>query len=114
MQSFVHPAVDLAKKLTFKAFIQAEPIQKSIQGNPSASYVTDRAGVEHCHQFVRLEHFNEGIRPFEKHLGFSLGEIQRTNTSPRDADYRGYDTDAGADIVARICATDISRFGYEF
>ena len=114
LQGFDHPAVGLAKSLKFGDFLRHEQIQGSIGGAPYASYVTDSAGVERCELFARIENFQDDLAPFEAHLGFSLDQIERVNTSPRNPDYRGYYSDAEADIVARMCHDDIARFSYSF
>lgn len=113
-QSFDHPVVQLAKSLTFGGFLRNAELQKSVQGTPYASYVTDRGGVERCNLFARIENLQEDLAPFEDHLGLSLGQIKRVNSSQRDADYRRYYTGDDGDIVARICHDDIARFKYRF
>ena len=113
-QSFDHVAVGLAKSLTFDDFLDHPQVQGSIGAAPYASYVTDRNGVERCDLFARIEHLTEDLTPFEAHLGFRLGEIERVNVSPRDRDYRGYYSDEKAAMVARLCGADIARFGYRF
>ena len=114
LQGFNHPAVGLAKALKFDEFLRHERIQGSIGGAPYASYVTDSAGVERCELFARIENLRDDLAPFEAHLGFSLDQIERVNTSPRNPDYRSYYSDADADIVARMCHDDIARFNYSF
>jgi hypothetical protein len=44
----------------------------------------------------------------------SASVADRVNTSDRDADYRGYYSDADAEVLADLCAEDIARFGYVF
>ncbi len=114
LQGFDHPAVTLSKSLNFNRFLQQEQIQTSISGSPYTAYTTDRNGADRCNLFARVEDLKNDLKPLEKHLGFSLGKLERVNTSPRDPDYRGYYNDADADIVARICAADIARFNYRF
>ncbi|MEE9427256.1 MAG: sulfotransferase family 2 domain-containing protein [Paracoccaceae bacterium] len=113
-QGFDHPAVELAKALDFSDFLKEQHLQSSIGNAPYGSYVTDCSGVERCNLFVRIEDFATDIQPFEAHLGFQIDPLERVNASPRDADYRGYYSDADAEIVARICADDIDRFNYSF
>lgn len=112
-QSFVHPAVELAKTLEFSAFLNAPQTVASFTRAPYGSYLRLN-GVEHCAAFVRLEHLAEDLAPVEAHLGFSLGEIARVNASDRGRDWRGYYTEADAALVGRICAPDVARFGYAF
>ena len=113
-QSFAHPAVALARQLDFAAFLRHGETQRTIAAWPAARYMRDRAGTEHCTAYVRLEHLDEDLAPFEAHLGFSLRPLERVNRSERPADYRRCYDDETAAIVARICAEDIARFGYRF
>ncbi len=114
LQSFQHPAVGLSKSLEFTDFLRHEHVQSSISNAPYASYVTDGSGVERCNLFARIEHLQEDLAPFEAHLGFSLDQIERVNTSPRETDYRQYYGKGDADVVADICHDDIARFNYSF
>ena len=114
VQSFDHAAVGLAKALDFNDFLDHPQVQTSIGASPYASYVTDQNGVEHCSQFARIEHLDHDLAPFEAHLGFRLGEIERVNASDRATDYRSYYSDDKAALVARLCNEDITRFGYGF
>lgn len=113
-QSFDHAAVRQAKAANFTEFLNSAATQQSIEQAHFASYITDAAGVERCNLFARIEHLGRDLTPFEAHLGFAIGQVERINTSPRKADYRGYFTADDADVVARICARDIKRFGYSF
>ena len=114
VQSFAHPAVALAKAYDFNAFLAAPETRAAIKANPYASYVTDASGKERCDLFLRLEHFQADAAPLEAHLGFRLGALPKVNPSDRARDWRPYYSDAGAAVVAEICATDIARFGYHF
>ena len=111
---FTHPAVKLAKAVKFSEFLNNTETQRSIEQAHYASYVTDNKGVTRCNLFASIEHLHNDLAPFEAHLGFELTPIERVNTSPRKADYRGYFTRDDVEIVARICAGDIERFGYRF
>jgi hypothetical protein len=71
-------------------------------------------GAERCDLFIRLEHFAQDVAPLEAHLGFGLAPLAVSNASGRDRDWRGYYTDADAEVLAQICAVDIARFGYGF
>jgi hypothetical protein len=113
-QGFDHPAVALAKGRDFASFIADPQTVAGMRGYPYGRYVTDGAGVERCDLFARLEHLAEDLAPLEAHLGFSLAEIGRENTSNRARDYRAYYGDSAAEIVAEACAGDIFRFGYRF
>lgn len=113
-QGFAHPAVALARRTDFTAFLNAPETQAAISAHPYASYVTAAGGRERCDLYLRLEHFETDAAPLETHLGFRPGALPRTNESARARDWRGYYADATAEIVARSCAQDISRFGYRF
>lgn len=114
MQSFSHPAVQLAKETGFGTFIAHPQTVAGMRANPYGRYVTDSGGVERADLFIRLEHLGADLAPLEAHLGFALGTIPHDNPSNRERDYRGYYDDATADIVASACSEDISRFGYSF
>ena len=106
-QSFDHPAVKLAKAQDFSGFINDPHTQISVQRAPYASYVTPDA------HFFRLEHLEEDLTPLWKHLGFQLG-IPMINQSARPRDWRPFYSSVDAELIAKICAQDISRSGYQF
>jgi hypothetical protein len=113
-QSFDHPAVILAKRHDFTGFL-TDPATIAALGSASyATYVTDARGRERCRLFARIEHQDHDLAEFESHLGFAITPLVRTNTSERSPDYRQYFTNETADLVSRIAAPDISRFGYSF
>jgi hypothetical protein len=112
-QSFDHPAVSLAKGLEFSDFLNTPHIQASFHSNPYGSYM-QVDGVEHCTAYIRLEHLRDDLAPLEAHLGFSLGDIVRANSSHRARDWRFYYSDQDAESLGRICARDVVRFGYSF
>lgn len=113
-QSFAHPAVMLSKMLDFKGFLNHPQTQSAFQSWPASAYMRDARGQERCSLYLRLEHIEDDIAPFEAHLGFALTPLARANVSARDADWRGYYSDADAALLARLCAEDIARFGYGF
>ena len=113
-QRFAHEAVDLARDLPFPAFVRHPATRQAFGHGHYASYVTDRAGEERCDLFIRLEHLDTDIAPFEAHLGFRLAPLAPANVSDRARDWRTYYDDATAAVVAETCATDIARFGYAF
>ncbi|MGB0959767.1 MAG: sulfotransferase family 2 domain-containing protein [Halocynthiibacter sp.] len=113
-QEFDHPAIGLAKALSFPQFLQHPTIQTAFEAQPAASYVTDAAGNERCDHYVRLEHLAQDLKPFEAHLGFNLLPLAHENASQRRPDYQDYYSAADRDLVARFCHVDIDRFGYIF
>ncbi|MBZ0128164.1 MAG: sulfotransferase family protein [Rhodobacteraceae bacterium] len=113
-QDFDHPAVALAKRLDFSAFLNALEIQASFRASPAASYVTDANGNDRCAMYLQLEHLGRDIPALEARLGLRLPDVGRVNASNRNRDWRGYYSDADAGLVADIAAADIARFGYTF
>ena len=112
-QDFDHPAVPLAKTLGFHDFLRHRHTQVSFATETFGRYVTGSDGVERPALFVRLEHLAADLVPFEAHLGFAL-RVPRANVSARPGDHRAlYDGDT-RDLVGRLCARDIARFGYCF
>ena len=111
-QRFEHPAVDLARALSFSEFLNHDHTKASIRGMPYGLYVTNRHGVERCNAFVRLEHLDDDLAPVARHLGF-VPEMPHVNRSERGA-YREAYSAKDRDLVAEICAVDIARFAYQF
>jgi hypothetical protein len=112
-QSFDHPAVPLAQTLSFDDFLRHDHTQASFSAETFGRYVTGSDGVERPALFVRLEHLSDDLAPFEAHLGFALS-VPHANPSRRPLRYQGmYDSDT-RDLVGRLCAGDIARFGYDF
>lgn len=112
-QGFAHPAVGLAKALSFGDFLAHPQTRIALGSWPYGAYMRDRFGVERASLYIRLEHLAEDIAPFEAHLGFRLS-VPRANESDRGRDFRPYYADALAALVAELCAEDIARFGYRF
>lgn len=112
-QHFDHPAVGLAQQMDFADFAQAPQVRQSMRASPARHYMTDAGGTERCDAYIRLEQFDVDAAPLWAHLGFALA-LPRANTSEREADYRGYYSDAARAAVAHDCAEDIERFGYRF
>ena len=112
-QGFDHPAVQLAKTHDFSGFLAQPSIQASFRQWPARRYMTDLRGVERASLYVRLEAFEQDIKPFEAHLGFGL-ELPIVNQSKRATGWRDYYSESDRALVASLCSEDISRFGYEF
>lgn len=113
-QRFAHPAVGLAQRLDFAAFLAHPFTRASIGGAPYGSYLRLADGSDCARAFLRLEHLDEDAAPLEAHLGFRLTPLERANASERGRDWRPYYGDREAELVAQICAEDIARFGYSF
>lgn len=113
-QSFAHPAVGLAQAQSFSGFLNHPQTMTAFRLWPYAAYMRDRFGHERANLFVRLEHLDADLAPFEAHLGFHIGPLSRENTSVRKPDWRGYYSDTDATLIANINAQDIARFGYSF
>lgn len=114
-QGFDHPAVQLAKALSFSDFLNHAQTRSSLRAWPYGRYMQDAAGVERCDAFIRLEHFEVDAAPLWTHLGFRLDlGAERINASDRQRDYRGYYSAQDNQLIAEYCADDIARFGYVF
>ncbi|EPX81059.1 sulfotransferase family 2 domain-containing protein [Litoreibacter arenae] len=113
VQSFEHPAVELAQQLDFSDFLNHPQTVASLRASPYGSYVTPASGHEHCALFVRLEHLDEDLPKLETLIGCKLGAFPHSNRSER-GDYRGEYSSADRDLVTEICASDIARFNYRF
>ena len=113
-QTFAHPAVGLAKSNDFSGFLNHPQTRTALALWPAGAHMRDAAGVERASLFIRAEHLNTDIVPFEAHLGFRLTPLPRINESDRARDWRGYYTGPDAALIADLCAPDIARFGYSF
>ncbi len=110
-QTFDHPAVRAARSQDFAAFLEDPAVAEGIRGNPARVYVTDAGGAERCDLFARLEDLPGSLRPLWDHLGFAL-KLDHLNRSDRSCHYRDHYDARSRAVVARLCAEDISRFGY--
>jgi hypothetical protein len=114
VQSFDHEDVELAKTVSFDAFLRHGPIQNRLRRDRTSDYVSISPHGEICDCFIRLEHLAEDIAPLSKHLGFTLPSLLHLNASERDHDYRSYFSDDTRDLIAEIFSIDINRFSYTF
>ncbi len=114
MQSFVHPAVGLAKTYDFSGFLNHPQTRTALALWPYTAYLRDISGVERASLFARIEHFEQDITAFESHLRFKITPMLRINQSERSADWRPYYSTRDAEVLAETCAEDIARFGYGF
>ena len=112
-QTFYHEAVRLAQALSFSGFLNHPHTQASFLQWPFERHVTLANGAKRGDFFVRLEDFQRDIAAFEAHLGFAI-ELPKANVSRRRRDYRSYYSEADSELVGRLCAEDIARFGYAF
>ncbi|OED50052.1 Type II secretory pathway, pullulanase PulA [Rhodobacteraceae bacterium (ex Bugula neritina AB1)] len=112
-QSFDHPAIGLARRLDFRAFVQHPGIVAAFSGTPTSSYMRHADGTEQCQLYIRLEHFTDDAQPLFDHLGFSL-QLPVANESGREPDWRVYYDDAAAEAIAKACAQEIAQFEYSF
>lgn len=112
-QSFDHPAVRLAQRLDFAAFLRAPGTLAAFANDAARAYVTDWHGRERCGLFLRLEALGEDLPRLEAALGFRLGPLPHVNRSERP-DYRSVFDEESREIVATAFAEDIARFGYRF
>lgn len=112
-QDFDHPAVTLAKRVPFDGFLTDAALQASLRDWPAARYFQDGQGRDAGGLCIRLEHFASDAAPLFDHLGFDL-TLPVVNRSAREEGYGAYYSPALRDVVARCCAEDIARFGYDF
>ena len=113
-QGFDHPAVGLAKRLEFSAFLNHPQIKASLAAHPYASYVSDAQGVERCDLFVRLEHLSEDIPRLERLIELPVGPLPHDNRSDREKSYASYYSKEDQHLVGDLLREDIGRFGYQF
>lgn len=113
-QRFAHPAVALAQRLDFAAFLADPQTRASLAGAPYGSYLRLPGSAGPVGHFLRLEHLEEDAGPLEAHLGFRLTPLAPANASQRGRDWRPYYSDAAAESVAQLAAEDIARFHYSF
>ncbi|MGH1355812.1 MAG: sulfotransferase family 2 domain-containing protein [Thalassovita sp.] len=111
-QNFDHPAVRLSQAHDFSGFINHPHTQMSLRSAPYAFYMTDLRGRERCSAYIRLEDFDTDATPLWDHLGFRL-KLDHVNRSSR-VGYHRYYTDQDAELISRVCAQDIARFGYRY
>jgi len=112
-QGFDHPAVGLAKQLSFSDFLNHPSILPPFSAQPIAAMTTDGAGVNHANYVIALEHWERDVVPLNDLFGFDIA-LSQVNTSTRDRDYRKYYSDMDAALVAKACAADIAQGGYVF
>ncbi|OOY14584.1 sulfotransferase family 2 domain-containing protein [Thioclava sp. DLFJ4-1] len=113
-QRMAHPAVALAKSLSFSDFLNHPHTQASLAAAPYASYMRLPDGEEICDLYIRLEDVEADAAPLASHLGFSVTPLARSNISERKRNWRGYFSEFDAEVVSKLCAEDIARFGYRF
>lgn len=114
VQRFAHPAVALARSLDFPGFLNHPHTQASLAAEHYGGYVTDAAGMERCGLWLRLERLADDLPLLEARLGLRLAPLPHANASERPRDWRGAYSDADAELLGRLCARDIARFGYGF
>ncbi len=112
-QTFVHPAVTLARASDFSAFLNARETQAGLAANPYARTLWIHGRAAARAHFVRLEHLAGDLSPVEAHLGFAL-DLPHANASDRPEGWRDQYSSADRALVARLAARDIARFGYDF
>lgn len=112
-QSFAHPAVGLARALDFSGFLNHPQTITALRLWPYGAYMRDCNGVEQASAFIRLEHLDSDLLPFQSHLRRPL-TLPRANESNRPVDWRSQYSPADRQLIATICAEDIERFRYSF
>ena len=112
-QHFDHNAVTLAKSHDFSGFLNHPETQASLVANPYDKYVCDAFGTNHGDVFARIEYADADLAPFWAHVGFEV-PLPHVNRSDRAKSYQSYYSPSDRDLVGRLCAQDIGRFGYAF
>ncbi|WP_146586719.1 sulfotransferase family 2 domain-containing protein [Puniceibacterium confluentis] len=113
VQTFAHPAVQLARTSDFAAFVTDPATSRAMRAHPYSSYLRCADGTLRASAYLRLEHLTEDLPQVHAALGF-VPEMPHENRSTRTAEYRGFYSDATARHVSEICAADIAQFGYAF
>ena len=113
-QKFDHPAVKLAKELSFADFLGHPVNLRAIQNDQVSDYLSDPSGHDCRDLVLRLEHMGEDLAKLVTLLGFSVSKIPHENRSDRPRDYRGFYGDKEAAIIAQAYRDDIKTFGYTF
>ena len=113
-QSFDHPTVGIAKAHGFSEFLHHPVTVAGAKNDGAEAYVTSPGGVHCADAYIRLEHLDQDLAPLTAHLGFDLAALPHLNHSDRPADYRPLYSAADAELVGRLYANDIKRFGYVF
>ncbi|MEM1232596.1 MAG: sulfotransferase family 2 domain-containing protein [Pseudomonadota bacterium] len=113
VQSFDHPAVGLARDLSFAEFVAHPHTEASFKAATYASYVTDIQGRERCQRFLRMENLAADSAALGADLGIRL-DLSHVNRSERGADYRDYFPESARQPVEKLVSEDAERFGYAF
>lgn len=113
-QNFNHPAVELAKLLDFSNFLNHKATIQSLRNDGASRYVIDQNGVNRCNLFLRLEHLETDLAALQLGIGVKLPPIPHTNQSSRSGGYQDFYTNADADLIQDIFATEIQQFAYQF
>ena len=80
---------------------------------PQWEYVVDRSGKVNLDYIGRFETLEKDFELLTTSLGVSAS-LPKTNTSPRERDYRSYYNDESIELVAKLYSRDIELFGYSF
>lgn len=80
---------------------------------PQSTFVCDRDGNRLVDHVGRVEDLGPTFEFIREHIGSGL-QIERSNRSGAPVDYRRFYTPGLAEIVGRIYAQDVNRFGYSF
>lgn len=113
-QSFDHPQIHLAKQLEFSVFLHHPVISSAFASCPYRAYACASGHTGPPPVFLRFESLVDDLSALAGQLGVVLPAPGRVNASDRRPDWRSYYTPEDADHLARICAADISQFGYCF
>jgi hypothetical protein len=99
--------VGAAAELSFPDYIEREYAERA----PRHLYSSHLRGAS---LVMRFEHLADDLAGVCRALGTASPDIPLVNTTPRERDYKSYYTARAHEIVARVFAPDLERFGYEF
>lgn len=98
--------------LTFEEAINHHDINSEWNNEihrPQSSWFDDSIDL-----VIKLENLEADIQPIRDLFGGATLALPRENATTRDRDYRGYYNTTTQNIIARLFAEDIDRWGYTF
>ena len=79
-----------------------------------SEFIDDDQGNQIVDMVLRFEELPDCIHQFRGKLGLPPAEMPHINITQRKPDYREYYDDESRELVERIFAEDLERFGYGF
>lgn len=103
----------LANPQAVMAHFLRSPPRQHVLFWPQSSFVTDPAGDLLTNYVGRVEEMQRSYDRVAERVGIPTSQLEKVNASVRQ-DYRGYYTPPLVDGVARLYASDLKLFGYQF